>query len=310
MDVSIIIVNWNTRELLRDCLDTIAKQTRRVSYEIIVVDNASSDGSPGMCERTFPCVKLIANAVNRGFAAGNNQGMQVASGRYVLLLNPDTVVLDGAIDRCVAYADSHPDVGVVGCQVLETDDRIQQTGFSFPSTWTLFLVSGLSRLFPRSPLFAKPQLGWWRRDSEKDIDIVSGMFMLVRREAIRQVGGMDESYVVYAEETDWCFRFRKAGWRRAFFPEARIIHVDGGSKSTSQVSVKMWVQLQRSTMIYFKSLGSGLWMTAKVLYPLANAARYLGWFILSVVTPNPVARSKTAAATAALRFHLFGVDPR
>ncbi len=312
MDVSIIIVSWNTRELLRDCLDSIVKQTRSVSYETIVVDNASRDGSANMCEHAFPSVRLIANSVNRGFAAANNQGMQIANGRYVLLLNPDTVILDGAIDRCVAYADAHPDVGVVGCQVLEKDGRIQQTGFAFPSPWTLFLtLSGLPRLFPRSPLFAKPQLGWWKRDSEKDIDVISGMFMLVRRQAIQQVGVMDEKYFVYAEEADWCFRFYKAGWRRVFFPEAKIIHVDGGGKSTSQVNVKMLVQLQKSMMIYFrKNLGFRSWMTAKLLYLLSNAARYLGWLAPSILTRDPIARSKAAAATAALRFHLFGIDPR
>jgi GT2 family glycosyltransferase len=311
MDVSIIIVNWNTRELLRDCLASIIRQTRGVSYEITVVDNASSDGSASMCELCFPSVKLIENRINRGFAAANNQGLEIASARYSLLLNPDTVVLDGAIDRCVAYADAHPDIGVVGCQVLEKDGRIQQTGFSFPSPWTLFLtLTGLPRLFPRSLIFAKPELGWWMRDSEEDIDVISGMFMLVRREAIQQVGVMDERYFVYAEEADWCFRFYKAGWRRVFFPQAKIIHIDGGGKSTSQVNVKMRVQLQKSMMIYFrKNLGFSSWMIAKVLFVLANTARYLGWLVPSVVTRNTSARGKAAAATAALRFHLFGVDP-
>ncbi|QPF86544.1 glycosyltransferase family 2 protein [Bradyrhizobium genosp. L] len=311
MDVSVIIVNWNTRELLRNCLASVISQSRDTSYEIIVVDNASHDGSVSMCERDFPTVKLIANDRNRGFAAANNQAMQVASGRYYLLLNPDTVVLDTAIDRCVAYADSHPDIGVVGCQVLERDGQIQQTGFSFPSAWILFLtLTGLPRLFPHSSIFAKPQLGWWRRDTLEDIDVISGMFMLVRHEAIKQVGVMDESYFIYAEEADWCFRFSKAGWRRVFFPGAQIIHVDGGGKSTGQVNVKMLVQLQKSMLIYFrKNLGLGQWIAAKTLFLFSNAARLVGWLLPSVVTRDPVARSKAAAATAALRFHIFGVDP-
>jgi GT2 family glycosyltransferase len=311
MDVSIVVVNWNTRELLRDCLVSISAQTHRSSYEVIVVDNASRDGSASMCKQDFPSVALVANEINRGFAAANNQGMKIARGRYVLLLNPDTVILDEAIDRCVAYADSHPDIGVVGCQVLETDGHIQQTGFSFPSPWTLFLtLTGLPRLLPGIPLFSKPQMGWWKRDDERDIDVVSGMFMLVRREAIEQVGVMDESYFVYAEEADWCFRFYKAGWRRVFYPGARIIHVDGGGKSTSQVNVKMRVQLQKSTMIYFrKNLGYLPWLAAKILFLISNAARYLTWLASSLLTRDPNARGKAAAATAALRFHLFGVDP-
>lgn len=311
MDVSVVIVNWNTRELLRGCLDSIMKQTRRASCEIMVVDNASRDGSASMCERDFPSVAVIANRINRGFAAANNQGMLRARGRYVLLLNPDTIILDGAIDRCVAYADDHTDIGVLGCQVLEADSQVQQTGFSFPSPWTLFLtLTGLPRLFPGLPLFTKPQMGWWKRDSEQDIDVVSGMFMLVRREAIEHVGFMDESYFVYAEEADWCFRFYKAGWRRVFYPGARIIHIDGGGKSTSQVNVKMWVQLQKSTMIYFrKNLGFVPWLMAKALFLISNAARYLAWIASAAFTKDSNARGKAAAATAALRFHLFGVDP-
>jgi GT2 family glycosyltransferase len=311
MDVSIIIVNWNTRDLLRDCLNSIVQQTRQLTFETIVIDNASSDGSVSMCELEFPTVKVVANRQNRGFAAANNQGMQLTSGRYTLLLNPDTVVLDGAIDHCVAYADAHSDVGVVGCQVLEKEGQIQQTGFSFPSPWTLFLtLTGLPRAFPRSTLFAKPQLGWWKRDSEEDIDVISGMFMLVRREAIQQVGLMDESYFIYAEEADWCYRFYKAGWRRVFFPGAKIIHIDGGGKSTSQVNIKMLVQLQKSMMIYYKkNLGFIAWLTAKWLFVFSNALRFLGWSISSSITRNPTARNKAAAATAALRFHLFGIDP-
>jgi GT2 family glycosyltransferase len=314
MDVSIIVVSWNTCDLLRDCLNSIVQQTHQVTFETIVIDNASSDGSANMCVFEFPAVKVIANRQNRGFAAANNQGMQLARGRYTLVLNPDTVILEGAIDRCVAYADAHPDVGVVGCQVLEREGQIQptSTGFSFPSPWTLFLtLTALPRLFPRSKLFAKPELGWWDRDSERDIDVVTGMFMLVRREAIQQVGMMDESYFIYAEEADWCYRFYKAGWRRVFFPGAKIVHVDGGGKSTSQVNIKMRVQLQKSMMIYYKkNLGTNAWLVAKILYIISNSVRSLSWSIVSWTTRNTIARSKAAAATAALRFHLFGIEPK
>lgn len=310
MDVSVVIVNWNTRDLLRDCIASVIAQTRR-SCEVIVVDNASADGSAEMCGQEFPSVTLIRNTTNRGFAAANNQGMRVASGQYVLLLNPDTVVLDEAIDRCLSYAGAHPDIAVVGCRVLAKDGHVQRTGFAFPSCWTLFLtLSGLARLWPRSRIFAKPQLGWWDRNTEKDLDVISGMFMLVRREAIQQVGLMDEDYFIYAEEADWCFRFARAGWRRVFYPWAQIVHVDGGGKSTSQVNVKMQVQLQKSLMIFFKkNLGRGPWAVAKVMFLVANTARSLGWCLSSALTKNPVARSKAEAASAAIRFHLFGMSP-
>jgi GT2 family glycosyltransferase len=311
MDVSVIIVNWNTRDLLRGCLRSIFKQTEEVSFEIIVVDNASRDDSVEMIRTEFPSVKLIANVDNRGFARANNQGIRAALGRYILLLNPDTIILDAAICRCVRYADLHADVGVVGCQVLEDEFRIQRTGFSFPSPWNLFLtVSGLSRAFACSRVFGRPELGWWGRDSEQDLDVVSGMFMLVRREAIEQVGLMDESYFVYSEEADWCCRFARAGWRRVFTPCARIIHFDGGSKSTSQVNIKMFVQLQKSLLIYYKKhLGVSAWLLGKFIYIVSNAARAVAWFISSVVNDDPSLRSKSAAALAALQFHLLGVEP-
>jgi GT2 family glycosyltransferase len=311
IDVSIVIVNWNTRDLLRGCLRSIFEQTPKGSFEILVVDNASREGSAEMVRVEFSAVKLIANVQNRGFAAANNQAIRAASGRYILLLNPDTIILDAAISRCVDYADVHGDVGVVGCQVLEDECRIQRTGFSFPNPWNIFLtLSGLSRVFARSQVFGRPELGWWQRDSEQDLDVISGMFMLVRREAIEQVGLMDESYFVYSEEADWCYRFSRAGWRRVFTPCARIIHLDGGGKSTSQVNIKMFVQLQKSSMIYHrKNLSFAAWLLAKVIYIVSNAVRAAAWFISSVVNRDPSLRRKSAAAMAALWFHLLGIEP-
>jgi hypothetical protein len=312
IDVSVVIVSWNTRDILRGCLRSIFEQTREVSLEVFVVDNNSHDGSAEMVRTEFPAVRLIANAQNRGFAAGCNQGLREAAGRYALLLNPDTVVLDDAISRCVQYADVHTDVGVVGCQVLEDEHRIQPTGFSFPGPLNMFLgLSGLSRIFPRSRLFGRPQLSWWARDSEQDVDVVAGMFMLVRREAIAQVGLMDEAYFVYAEEADWCYRFAQAGWRRVFTPCARIIHLDGGDKSTSQISVKMFVQMQKSLLIYQrKNLGLAAWLMVKAIYVLSNLVRMVAWFVLSVVKGDRQTRRRSAAAKAALVYHFSGIEPK
>jgi GT2 family glycosyltransferase len=311
IDVSVVVVSWNTRDILRGCLRSIFEQTREVSLEVFVVDNNSHDGSAEMVRAEFLAVKLIANPQNRGFAAACNQGMREACGRYTLLLNPDTIVLDDAISRCVRYADLHADVGVLGCQVLENEKRIQLTGFSFPTPLNTFLaLSGLSRAFPRSRLFGRPQLGWWERDSEQDVDVVSGMFMLVRREAIAQVGLMDESYFIYAEEADWCYRFAQARWRRVFTPCARIIHLDGGDKSTSQVSIKMFVQMQKSLMIYHrKNLGLAPWLLVKAIYVLSNSARMVAWFVLSAVKRDLRTRRKSAAAKAALLYHFCGIEP-
>lgn len=310
-DVSVVIVSWNTREILRGCLRSVFEQTRKASFEVFVIDNNSQDGSAEMVRAEFPEVKLIANPQNRGFAAACNQGMRIASSRYTLLLNPDTIVLDDAISQCVRYADLHADVGVVGCQVLENESRISPTGFSFPSPLNLFLVhSGLSRAFPRSRIFGRPELGWWDRNSEQDVDVVTGMFMLVRREAIAQVGLMDESYFVYSEEADWCYRFAQAGWRRVFTPCARIVHLDGGAKSTSQASKKMFVQLQKSTMIYHrKNLGLAASWLVKLIYITSNFVRMIAWFILSIVNRDNRNWRRSAAAKAALVYHFIGSEP-
>jgi GT2 family glycosyltransferase len=311
LDVSVVIVSWNTRDILRGCLRSVFEQTQDVSFKVIVVDNNSHDGSAEMVRAEFPTVKLIANAENRGFAAACNQGMRATSARFTLLLNPDTIVLDDAISRCVQYANLHPDVGVVGCQVLEDEHRISPTGFSFPSPLNVFLaLSGLSRAFPRSRLFGRPELSWWDRRTEQDVDVVTGMFMLVRREAIAQVGLMDESYFVYSEEADWCYRFSQVGWRRVFTPSARIVHLDGGAKSTSQIHTKMFVQLQKSSMIYHrKNLGFASWSLVKGIYIVSNSVRLVAWFILSVVNRDPKTRRKAAAAKAALLYHFLGLEP-
>ena len=311
IDVSVIIVNWNTRDLLRDCIRSLQRCRRGASAEIIVIDNASHDGSAEMVRSQFPDVVLIANEVNRGFAAANNQGIRVARGRYLLLLNPDTVVLEGAVDRSIQYADARPEIGVVGCQVLEDDRTIQRTGFSFPTPWNLFLInSGLSRCFPKSRVFGRPDLGWWDRTTERDVEVVSGMFMLVRREVVDHVGLMDEDYFVYAEEADWCYRIRKAGWRCVFAPVAQIIHLDGGGKSTRQISARMFVQLQKSIMIFQrKNLGRGHWLAAKLLYIVSNAVRSGCWLAWSVLRNDEPLRMRAEAAIAALKYHLLGVEP-
>jgi GT2 family glycosyltransferase len=312
IDVSIVIVNWNTREILQDCLRSVYEQTQEILFEVIVIDNASSDGSAEMVRQIFPTVTLIENTQNRGFAAANNQGIGISRGRYVLLLNSDTIVLDGAVQKSVRYADRHPDVGILGCQVWENETTLQRTCFRFPSVLNLLLhILGLDRLFPQSRFFGREKMAEWKRDTERDVDVVSGMFMLVRREAMDQIGGMDEDYFVYAEETDWCKRFWKAGWRCVFSPVARIIHRDGGSKSTEQVSVRMFVQQQKSLLIFHrKQCGWFAWIAARFLYILFMLIRYLVFGFLSWMKPADRFAKRAAQSGAALRFHLLGIMPK
>jgi GT2 family glycosyltransferase len=230
VDVSVLIVSWNTCDLLRDCLQSVYAGSGGATCEIIVIDNGSTDGSPEMVRREFGDVKLIANPDNLGFAAANNLGMTLATGRYVLLLNSDTIVLDNAIVTSVAHADRHPDAAVVGCRILNPDLSLQHSCFMFPSILNLLLFSTyLYRLFPNNRFFGREQMTWWKRDDAREVDVVTGCYMLVRKEAIDDVGPMDDRFFMYYEETDWCFRFKSKGWKNRFTPAAEIIHIGGAS---------------------------------------------------------------------------------
>jgi len=286
MDASIIIVSWNTRNILRDCLKSIFKQTNKVKLEVIVVDNASVDCSVEMVTEEFPQVTLIRNSGNRGFAAANNQGLAVATGRYVLLLNPDTVVLDGAIAKSISFADSHPEVGVVGCRVLNPDMTLQPTCSMFPSVLNMVLSSSyLYKLLPKSRFFGRERMTWWDRDTVREVDVVTGCFMLVRREAVEQVGVLDERFFIYGEETDWCYRFKKAGWKILFTPSAEIIHHHGAS--TKQRKPEMTLQLRYSKLLFWKKHKSYFsYILACLLVATFFTVRVPYWLAGAVVSRN------------------------
>lgn len=250
--VSIVIVSWNTQDILRDCLASVYQQTPAGMCEVIVVDNASSDGSAEMVQAEFPQAHLIRNTENRGFAAANNQGMEIARGRYVLLLNSDTIILDGAIQKTVAFADSHPEAAVIGCRVWNRDGSLQRTCFMYPSVLNLLIgVTYLNKMLPCNRFFGREAMTWWDRNDMRDVEVVTGCFMLVRREAIDHVGPMDGDYFMYGEETDWCWRFRRAGWRVTFTPSGQIVHL--GGQSTSQVKPQMVLQLRSGVLLFFRN---------------------------------------------------------
>jgi GT2 family glycosyltransferase len=227
-DCSVIIVNWNGLGILRDCLESVVANTSEREAEVIVIDNASDDGSPEMVEAEFPRVRLIRNRANRGFAAANNQGLAVARGRYPLLLNSDTVVLGDVIQRSAAYMDAHPDVGGLGCRVLNPDRTMQPTCFQYPSLFNLALwASGLTSLPGR--FFGRQTYRGWERDSERDVDVVTGCYLMIRREILETVGPLDERFFFFGEETDWCRSIAEAGWKVRFAPVGEIVHIGNAS---------------------------------------------------------------------------------
>jgi GT2 family glycosyltransferase len=257
MDVSIIIVNWNTRRILHDCLTSIYKETEAYSFETIVIDNNSTDCSAQMVKTEFPQVLLISNSKNVGFATANNQGIRITRGRYILLLNSDVVILDDAISKVISFADSNCKAGVVACRVCNPDGTLQSTCFMFPSLLNVILsVTYLHKLFPKNAFLGRERIGWFDWSNVCEVDVVAGCFMLVRREAIEQVGLMDDRYFMYGEETDWCYRFKQAGWKVIFAPVAKIIHI--GGSSSKQMKPEMTLQLWASILFFLKKYKSRL----------------------------------------------------
>ncbi len=250
-EISIAIVNWNVRHLLQRCLRSIFEHSGGLRLEIIVVDNASSDGSVNMVRQDFPQVHLIANQDNVGFPRGNNQAIAASRGRYVLLLNPDTEIVGEALDTMVAYLDAHPQVGALGPQLLNPDGSVQSSRRRFPTMATAFLESTILQLwFPRNRVLSRYYLLDRADDETQEVDWVMGACLLARRQAIEQVGLLDEDYFMYSEELDWCYRFKKQGWQVVYLPAARVVHHEG--KSSEQVVPARHIHFQRSKVLFFK----------------------------------------------------------
>jgi N-acetylglucosaminyl-diphospho-decaprenol L-rhamnosyltransferase len=285
VDLSIVIVSWNVRDLLRACLQSAVSGLRsaavngaRLAAEIIVVDNASTDGSVEMVRAEFPDARLMVNAINRGYTGGNNDGIAAATGRHVLILNPDTEIVGDALAALVQYADAHPEVGVIGPQLLNPDGSVQSSRRRFPTLMTgLFESTWLQSLTPPSVLhgyFVKD-----RSDTEtQKVDWVVGACLLVRREVIAQVGALDEGFFMYSEEIDWCRRIKQAGWKVVYLPAAQVIHHAG--KSSEQAVAQRHIQFQTSKVRYFRKHHGAL--SAGVLR-LALLAMYVWQLMLEGV---------------------------
>ncbi len=260
IDLSIVVVNWNVRDLLRRCLVSIfAAELPRL--EVIVVDNASTDGSLDMLRAEFLGVTLVANADNLGFPAANNQGLAAARGRLVMTLNPDTEVVGDALARLIAYLDAHLDVGALGPQLLNLDGSIQSSRRRFPTLITaLFESTWLQGIAPRGVL-RRYTMDDAPADATHEVDWVTGACIVVRREALEAVGGFDERFFMYSEELDWCRRIKRAGWKIVYLPEAKVIHHAG--KSSDQAVAARHIHFQTSKVRYFQKYHG--WLSAGVL---------------------------------------------
>ncbi len=260
---SVIIVSWNVRELLRRCLASVnSQQYSREAFsiqsadsplntEIIVVDNASRDGTVEMLRAEFPDVRVIANAENAGFTRGNNQALAVAQGRYLFLLNPDTELRPGALQTLIDYMNAYPRVGIVGPRLFYGDGMPQSSRRRFPTLATAFLESTkLQQWFPRNRVLTRYYMLDTPDDATQEVDWINGSAMFVRREMYDQIGGFDEAFFMYSEELDWCYRAKQAGWQIVYLPTAQVMHYEG--KSSEQVVAARDIYFHSSKIRFFR----------------------------------------------------------
>ena len=282
-EVSVVIVSWNTCAVTRACVRSIVNKCIGRSMEVIVVDNASTDDTVRDLESEFPGITIVCNNHNKGFAAANNDGFRFARGRYVLLLNSDTVVHDDVVDKTVRFADSNPRIGVVGCRAIDVDGNQQSTMFSYLSLtrvfWNLIIPN---RWLRRSRLFGKGRYVGLDLNQIHEVDVVSGCFMLVRREVLDTVGGLDGEFFMYGEEMEWCFRIKQAGWRVTYFPGAAYTHFGGISASRCQS--EMNVEMARGQLLFLlKAHGAFKARIAACLMLLRDLPRALLWRVMAPV---------------------------
>jgi len=283
--VSVVIVSWNTRDLLRQCLCSLERARNHLveQLEIVVVDNASSDGTVGMLSSEFADVRCIANASNRGFAAATNQGIAATAGRYVVLVNPDTDFTETALAELLRFADTHPAAGALGPRLIHEDGRLQVSCFRLPTIgrefWRLF---HLDRILP---LDAYPMQRWSMQEPRR-VEALQGACLLVRRDVLERIGPLDERFYMYTEEIDLCRRIIAAGWVVYWVPRSQVVHY--GGQSTRQAARRMFIELYRSKIHYFrKHSGSvGCWLYKVLLF---------GAIVPRLIVPSMVAIVRPAA---------------
>lgn len=300
IDVSIVIVSWNTREVLRNCLASVFAGAASLNVEVLVVDNASNDGSAEMVRNCFPRATLTVNTENRGFAAANNQAIRTAAGRHILLLNSDTVLLGNVLADSVKYMDEHPQVGVFGCRVLNADSSLQLTCQRYPSVVNCCLAaSGLAHL-PWPKVVGREQMLDWDRNDDREVDVVSGCYMLVRAEGVQRVGLLDEAFFFCGEEADWCKRFRDGGWQLRFAPIGEIIHI--GNVSGEQHRYQRDIMLSEGIIRFHrKHYGVLNAMLAWSILWTFNSSRAMYWTMRALASRSVAAKVRRDHFAAVVR---------
>lgn len=242
MTLTIIIVSYNVKFLLEQCLVSVRAAIHNTDAEVIIVDNASSDGSVGHLQPLFPSFYFISNLLNTGFSKANNQALMISRGKYILFLNPDTIVPEDCFVKCIAFMESHPSAGALGVKMLDGNGNfLKESKRGFPSPVVSFWkLSGVTRLFPHSKIFSKYYLGHLDENTSHEVEVLSGAFMFVKKEVLDQTGGFDERFFMYAEDIDLSYRIIKQGYKNFYFPGTTIVHFKGASTKKDFKYVKLF----------------------------------------------------------------------
>lgn len=286
-DVSVVVVSYNTSDLLRDCLQTLKREAGDITYETLVVDNASRDGSADMVQQEFPEVRLVRSPVNLGFAASNNRAFHMAQGRYIVLLNSDAFMRPGALSKAVEHMEKNPDAGLGGGRLVGRDDAWQPSARMFPSPLNDFLtLSGLAAKFPRSRLFGRFDRTWADPLEASEVDWVPGAFAIIRHEVLEQVGYFDEAFSLYYEEVDLCRRIQAAGYPIWYWPDIVVVHLGGESSkmvkrlSLSSAGSQLTLWRMRSALLYYRkhhgAIGAWVAKGTETLWHSLRARKHAG----------------------------------
>lgn len=303
-ELTIIIISFNTRDMTKNCIESVLSHTRNIEFEIIVVDNNSNDGSQQMLKNDFPQIQFIENQNNVGYAKANNQAIEISKGDKILLLNSDTLISDDSIKKMAALLDKNPSVGIVGSKLLNEDGTYQLSCGIFPSLWSEFSSKMmLNRLFKKSRIFNAHKYGFWDYSNTKEVDWVTGAFLMVRKDAIDIAGGLDENFFMFYEDVDFCKRVKSAGWKIFFYPEASIIHLWGGS--WKKVRKKIILANCKSTL-YFYRKHHQMWQVhmIKMVLSVECLVKIVGSFLsfLVLFKRRSVSRERLAGYGASLQF--------
>lgn len=309
-DVSIILVSWNAKTYLEECLHSLRQASGSLSREVIVVDNGSTDGSPEMISERFPEVILIQNGTNLGFARANNIGIRVATGKYICLVNSDVNVPPACLPAMYRYMEQNPEIGLLGPRMLGADGSLRRSTMRFPTIWHCFLrATALDTLFAGSGMFGGYLMFDFRCDRISDVDVLNGWFWIARRKALETVGRLDERFFMYGEDIDWCRSFHNEGWRVVYFPEAEAVHYGGASSANAPA--RFYVEMQRANLLYWKKYHGPISVFVYWLMVWLNGAtRAVGYGLvyLLIASARAHARFEIGRNLASLRW-LMGISP-